>query len=132
MNATTKELAIGSTMAAVMLLVAAIAKASGVAPADFSQRAMLVLTGGYLARVGNALPKTRLPLERAMACSPAGLAMRRFVGWTWALAGVVVVAGACLLPIDVANTVTLGSLLCAITVTTIRWTTHLRTPRETS
>jgi hypothetical protein len=107
--------------AALMLLVGlgnrlATASSASSSP-DFPLRAIMAIAGAFLAFTGNAIPKVLTPLT-SLRCDPAkAQAARRFVGWTWVLAGVAVCAVWLGLPIVHAQTAMYILLPAAMLVT---------------
>jgi hypothetical protein len=107
--------------AALMLLVGLgnwLVTASGASSSpDFALRATMAIAGAFLAFTGNAIPKMLTPLA-SLRCDPARAQVaRRFAGWTWVLAGVVVCVAWLVLPIVLAQTATLILLPAAMLAT---------------
>jgi hypothetical protein len=77
---------------------------------DLSQRVLMVMLGAFFAFTGNALPKTLQPL--AANCDGArAQAFQRLAGWTWVLTGLTFAITWLVLPVNVAQPVSLVLLL---------------------
>lgn len=77
---------------------------------DLSQRVLMVILGVFFASIGNALPKTIQPLTAN--CDGARVqAFQRFAGWTWVLTGLMFATAWLVLPVNVAQPVSLVLLL---------------------
>jgi len=77
---------------------------------DLSQRTLMVILGAFFAFTGNALPKTLSPL--AANCDGARVqAFQRLAGWTWVLTGLTFATAWLVLPVNVAQPVSLVLLL---------------------
>ncbi len=77
---------------------------------DLSQRVLMVILGVFFASIGNALPKTIQPLTAN--CDGARVqAFQRFAGWTWVLTGLTFATAWLVLPVNVAQPVSLVLLL---------------------
>lgn len=114
----------GIVFAALMLLVSLgnrLAVASGASSSpDFAQRAVMAISGAFLAFSGNAMPKILTPLV-GMDCDPArAQAVRRFAGWTWVLTGVALCMMWLVLPVGPAQTATYILLPAAILLTFVQ------------
>jgi hypothetical protein len=74
---------------------------------DFSKRAVMAIMGVFLMSIGNAMPKSLVPLSAALRCDTARTqAFRRFAGWTWVLTGLVFATVWLVLPLRWANLMT--------------------------
>jgi hypothetical protein len=74
---------------------------------DFSKRAVMAIMGVFLMSIGNAMPKTLVPLSAALRCDTARTqAFRRFAGWTWVLTGLVFTTAWLVLPLRWAGLMT--------------------------
>ena len=103
---------------------ARIATAHGVLGSDWPARAMMAVIGVFLMATGNAIPKTLTPLS-ACAYDPATLQrLQRQAGWTFTLAGAGVAIGWLVLPVPLANRLTL--LLVPVTALCIVQLVRLR------
>lgn len=77
---------------------------------ELSQRATMAILGGFIMFTGNALPKTLRPLStpqrdaRIQAC-------QRFAGWTWTLTGLAFALAWLVLPMAIAQPVSLLLLM---------------------
>jgi hypothetical protein len=85
---------------------------------DLSQRMLMVILGAFFTFTGNALPKTLTPL--AAKCDGARVqAFQRFAGWTWVLTGLTFATSWLVLPIDLAQPVSVvllfGGMLIIVT-----------------
>jgi hypothetical protein len=77
---------------------------------DLAQRALMVILGAFFTFTGNALPKTLTPL--AAKCDGARVqAFQRLAGWTWALTGLTFAMVWLVLPVSLAQPVSLVLLL---------------------
>jgi hypothetical protein len=73
---------------------------------DLSMRASMAITGLYLAASGNSLPKLLPRWSNAPEAYAAAQAKRRFAGWAWTLAGLVLAIAWLVLPRNGAYAVT--------------------------
>ena len=77
-----------------------------------------MLTGVFLAMLGNVMPKNLPPLSSG--CDGARQqAFHRLAGWTWVLCGLASAIGWLALPIDFAETATTVLVVTAIAVTVV-------------
>ena len=109
-----------ATLMMVLSLSGMLAQALGVTHSqDLAQRLTMVLAGGFLAAIGNVMPKM-LPPSSAMACDGGkAQALRRLSGWTWVLTGLAYAVIWLSLPIDQATWVsTMVVLVGMLAVTT--------------
>lgn len=75
--------------------------------ADVARRVTMIVLGGFLASIGNSVPKQLRPLS-VLACDPARVqAFQRFTGWTWTLTGLLMALFWIALPIESARPLTL-------------------------
>jgi hypothetical protein len=75
---------------------------------DLSQRAAMALLGGFLAYIGNGIPKTLTPLS-ALRCDAVRLqALQRLSGWTWVVTGLGFAIAWLVMPAAVAKPVSLA------------------------
>ena len=97
---------------------------------DVAQRSTGVLTGAFLAMLGNVMPKNLPPLSTG--CDGARQqAFHRLAGWTWVLCGLASAIGWLALPIDFAETTAIVLVVTAISVTIVhlvRLARRARTP----
>lgn len=85
---------------------------------DLARRSTGVLTGAFLAMLGNVMPKHLPPLSSG--CDGARQqAFHRLAGWTWVLCGLASAIGWLALPIDVAETAAVALVVTAIAVTIV-------------
>lgn len=83
---------------------------------DLALRFVMAITGAFLVLTGNAIPKTLTPLS-AERCDPIRVqTFRRFAGWTWVLAGLMLAIGWLVLPVARAERMTFTLLPTAILV----------------
>ena len=96
-------------------LVGALATARGALhDADFARRASMVVVGMFFAATGNAMPKMLTPLSR-MRCDPARVqAFQRLSGWIWVLAGLGYALAWVVLPLPLADSVSLAVIVSAM------------------
>jgi hypothetical protein len=77
---------------------------------DLAQRMLMVILGAFFTFTGNALPKTLTPL--AAKCDGARVqAFQRLAGWTWVLTGLTFGTAWLVLPVRLAQPVSLVLLL---------------------
>ena len=85
---------------------------------DVARRSTGVLIGAFIVMLGNAMPKNLPPLSSG--CDGARQqAFHRLAGWTWVLCGLGSAIGWLALPIDFAETATVGLVVTAIAVTIV-------------
>lgn len=118
----------GVVFAGVMLALSlggTLAGAAGLIGRDeLPRRTLMAMSGVLLAYFGNGMPKTLTPLS-SLQCDPrVAQAFRRFAGWVWVLAGLAVAVEWIFVPLDVATSVSIPTLLAAVTVT-IAWRVRL-------
>lgn len=96
-------------------LVGALATARGALhDADFARRASMVVVGMFFAATGNAMPKMLTPLSR-MRCDPARVqTFQRLSGWIWVLAGLGYALAWIVLPLPLADSVSLVVIVSAM------------------
>ncbi len=102
----------------VVSLVAPLAAAFGLADGDFSDRAVMVITGAFFTVTGNALPKTLAPLS-GHGNPAASQACRRITGWIWVLSGLGVTGAALLLPLDSAEPAAFAQMAIGVFATLV-------------
>jgi len=91
-------------------------KLGAIDDADLSRRATMVILGGFFVFTGNALPKTLTPLS-ALRCDAGRVqAYQRFAGWTWVLTGLAFAIVWLVLPVEMANPVSLVLLMSGMLV----------------
>ena len=82
---------------------------------DLWRRAMMAVIGGFLVSTGNTIPKKIAPLSSLAYDAGRVQTFMRFAGWTWVLAGIALALSWLLLPVSLAEPVTLvllpGSML---------------------
>ena len=76
------------------------------ADADLPRRTMMAILGAFLVFTGNAIPKTLTPLS-ALRDAGRVQAFQRFAGWTWVLAGMALAMAWLILPVNLAEPMTL-------------------------
>jgi hypothetical protein len=77
---------------------------------DLAQRMLMVILGAFFTVTGNALPKTLTPL--AAKCDGARVqAFQRLAGWTWVLTGLTFATAWLVLPVHLAQPLSLVALL---------------------
>jgi hypothetical protein len=83
---------------------------------DLARRGTQITMGLFFAFTGNAMPKTLTPLS-ALRCDPARVqAFQRFAGWSWVLTGLSYSLVWLMLPIALAQTVSIIVLVIGIVV----------------
>jgi hypothetical protein len=86
---------------------------------DVARRSTGVLTGAFLAMLGNVMPKN-LPPSSSMRCDGARQqAFHRRAGWTWVLCGLASAIGWLALPIDSAEIAAIVLVVTAMVVTIV-------------
>jgi hypothetical protein len=96
---------------------------------ELGRRSVMAVIGISLVFTGNTLPKTLTPLS-ALRCDPARVqAFQRFAGWTWVLAGLAFALAWIVLPVGVAQPVSLSLLAASMLVVGARLV-GLRRQRE--
>lgn len=112
----------GVVWAGAILAIALGSKLGGMRGAsDIAWRATMAIIGVFLIFTGNAIPKILKPLSQ-MQCDPAKVqAFQRFGGWTWVLAGFVLLNAWLVLPVRLADVVSYITLPLAIVVIAIQW-----------
>jgi hypothetical protein len=94
----------------VLSLAGSLAVALGFGDRELSLRTSMVALGLFFVFTGNTLPKTLTPLS-SMQCDPArAQAFQRFAGWTWVTVGLGFVASWLVLPVKIAQPVSLSIL----------------------
>lgn len=87
---------------------------------DLGQRLIVIMSGLYLAAIGNALPR-RMPAASVVRDDPAALQRAlRVAGWAWTLCGLGVAAGGLVLPAAAAGPVALALVALAILVLVVQ------------
>jgi hypothetical protein len=81
---------------------------------DAARRATMALFGLYLVFTGNAFPKTLTPLSRLRCDAARVQAFQRFAGWAWVLTGLAFSLAWLLLPIAIADRVSMWVLMSGI------------------
>lgn len=98
---------------------------------EVSRRTIMVIMAASFVFAGNALPKTLTPLS-ALQCDPARVqAYQRFAGWTFVLTGLAFAIAWLVLPLDLAEPVSIallmsGMLIIAGQVIRLRRTPQIR------
>ncbi len=88
--------------------------------ADLSKRITMAIIGVSVAFTGNALPKTLTPLSR-LQCDPAKVqAFQRLAGWTWVLTGLGYSLVWLVMPLDLANPVSMVLLMSGMLVVAVQ------------
>jgi hypothetical protein len=85
---------------------------------DVARRSTGVLTGVFLAMVGNAMPKN-LPPFATRSDGARQQAFHRLAGWTWVLCGLASAIGWLALPIDYAEIAAIVLVVTALVVTIV-------------
>jgi hypothetical protein len=113
-GAITNAVLFGALILACPLLVKTAGVALQLDHAEWSRRATMALSGGFLAALGNAFPKTLTPLA-ALHCNPGTVqAFQRFAGWTWVLTGLSFALVWMVLPIDLAKPLSVAIIVCGM------------------
>jgi hypothetical protein len=111
-------------------LTAPLAVAFGIADHDFSERAIMIMSGVFFTVTGNTLPKTLVPLTahgdptRVQSC-------RRITGWIWVLTGLALIGVALALPLETATRVSLVLMATGV-AGTLTQMARVRRPRQQS
>ena len=94
---------------------------------DLARRSTGVLTGAFLAMLGNVMPKNLPPLSSG--CDGARQqAFQRLAGWTWVLCGLASAIGWLALPIDQAETAAMALVVTALAATLVHFLRLARRP----
>lgn len=128
-DSVTLAVAFGAVMMIIPLAMT-LAHAYGVVddPDSGMRRTNMILTGAYLAVIGNAMPRM-LPPTSSMPCGGARVqAFQRLAGWTWVLCGLGFAMAWLVLPIDAAGPVSTAVVATAMIVTIVQLL-RLRKPR---
>lgn len=93
---------------------------------DLPQRLVMVILGGFVAFTGNSLPKTVTPLARIQCDAAKAQAAQRFAGWVFALSGLGFAIAWLVLPVAIAEPVSVlgilsGALLIVGRLLRLRW-----------
>jgi hypothetical protein len=88
---------------------------------DSGRRLTMIVLGGYLVVMGNALPK-QFATPSSTQCGDGARvqAFHRFAGWTWVLCGLGFTSAWLALPIDAAEPVSTALVATAMIVTIVR------------
>ena len=118
-DASDRGIADGVLFAGLMLAISLGARlvATGGVDRDFSQRAVMVMLGLFLAFTGNGIPKTLTPLSAARCDAARAQACRRFAGWTWVLTGLAFAGVWIALPVDLATPASMALVVSAVSAT---------------
>src|SRR5262249_4192875 len=119
----TAEIVRGLVFAGLMLAVSGGAKvltSMGIlSDTTWSQRLTMVLLGVFMMAMGNDLPKTMRPIA-SLTCDPARLQrFQRLAGWTWVATGGVLAIAWLVLPVTLAQSVTVSVIGLGITVVAV-------------
>ena len=84
---------------------------------DLGKRVPMILTGIFLAAIGNVMPKMLPPLAQ-LGCDGVRVQnFQRLCGWTWALCGLTTVLSWLALPIDIASPVSMTVTAASVVLT---------------
>lgn len=98
---------------------------------DMSQRVTMIILAAFFVFTGNAMPKMLTPLS-AMQCDGARTqAFQRLAGWTWVLMGLAFALVWIVLPVDLAQPVSLLTMLVGM-LTFVVQVVRLRRSRGTT
>jgi len=98
---------------------------------NLGQRATMILSGAFLAMIGNAMPRMLPPLAQ-MACDGVRVQhFQRLSGWIWALCGLTIAVSWLTLPVDAASPVSMTVTASCLVVTLALIWRRLR-PRQRS
>lgn len=119
-----REITSGVIFAGLILVFALASKlaANLGAPSDgeLLQRLSMAMMGVFFVVMGNAFPKMLTPLA-SLQCNPAKVqAFQRFVGWVWVLSGLGYALAWLVLPIDLANPVSMALMLAGVLTVAMR------------
>jgi hypothetical protein len=78
---------------------------------DLAQRLTMVTLGAFFMFTGNAMPKMLPPVSAVQCDGAKAQAVRRFTGWTWVVTGLAFAGVWLVLPVDIAEPVSLTVLL---------------------
>jgi hypothetical protein len=94
---------------------------------DVARRSTGILTGAFLAMLGNVMPKNLPPLSSG--CDGARQqAFQRLAGWTWVLCGLALAVGWLALPIDLAERAAMVLAVTALGATLVHFLRIARRP----
>jgi hypothetical protein len=102
-----------------------------IADASLSQRLTMAIQGGFFVFTGNAIPKLLRPLSSMRCDGATEQALRRFSGWTWVLTGAGFAVSWLVLPLHLAEPVSValilgGGFAIAMRIVRLRWTARHR------
>jgi hypothetical protein len=85
---------------------------------NLGQRATMILSGAFLAMIGNAMPKMLPPLAQTRRDDARVQHFQRLSGWIWVVCGLTIAVAWLTLPVDAAGpvsmTVTATSLIVSL------------------
>ncbi|HET9361072.1 MAG TPA: hypothetical protein VFO58_15085 [Vicinamibacterales bacterium] len=120
----------GALMMAVPLSVKLAHALGAIDDAELSQRLTMVILGAFFVSTGNAIPKMLTPLS-VMRCDGARMqAVQRFTGWSWVLTGLAYAIAWLALPVDLAEPVSVATLLGGTVVVAMQMVRVHRRRRE--
>lgn len=124
MSQAMSEIKRGLLFAGLMLAVAFGAKlafrAGLIADPEMSRRASMVILGAFYVAMGNAMPKTLVPLSVQQCDSGRAQAFQRFAGWTFVLSGLAYAVCWLVLPVPLAQPVSVAFLLGGTALVAVR------------
>jgi hypothetical protein len=94
---------------------------------DVARRSTGILTGVFLAMLGNVMPKN-LPRLSSGCDGARQQAFQRLAGWTWVLCGLASAIGWLALPIDLAEKTTMVLMVTALGATLVHFLRLARRP----
>ena len=107
-------------MMAVPLSVGLAVRLGVIQDADISKRMTMVLMGAFFAFTGNAMPKTLTPLSQLQCDAAKVQAFQRLAGWTWVLTGLGYAIVWLVVPLDLANPVSMVLLMSGMLVVALQ------------
>ena len=96
---------------------------------NLSWRGTMILLGLFFVITGNTVPKVLPPLSSMPENESKAQACRRSVGWTWVMTGLVFTACWLVLPVAMAETLSMpllvaGMITVATQIARLRWSRH--------
>jgi hypothetical protein len=127
---TTSAVVLGALLLVMPLSVTLLSALGAFVSDEWSRRATMAVVGAFFVVTGNAMPKMLKPLS-AMRCDPARVqAFQRLAGWTWVLTGLGFAVVWLVLPVGLAEPVSLALLFAGILTVATQLVRLLRQRQE--
>lgn len=127
---TTSAVVLGALLLVMPLSVTLLPALGAFVSDEWSRRATMAVVGAFFVVTGNAMPKMLKPLS-AMRCDPARVqAFQRLAGWTWVLTGLGFAVVWLVLPVGLAEPVSLALLFAGILTVATQLVRLLRQRQE--